>query len=219
MTAAAVGGMGQLRRDPFAMLPFCGYNMADYWGHWLKVGAATTPEKLPKIYQVNWFRKDADGKFLWPGFGENSRVLAWIIDRVDGVGAGVETPIGIAPAPGALYLDGLDLTDEQLAELFAVDPDSWLLGVHPDRGVLRPVRRRRARRDVRPARGPAREPRGRQGLIGTTHDHDRPAPTGSRAVARRPRRSSAKGQTLPSTRRFLPLPEGLRGGVAGSGHG
>jgi phosphoenolpyruvate carboxykinase (GTP) len=126
MTAAAVGGMGQLRRDPFAMLPFCGYNMADYWGHWLKVGAATTPEKLPKIYQVNWFRKDADGKFIWPGFGENSRVLAWIIDRVNGVGAGVETPIGIAPAPGALFLDGLDLTDEQLAELFAVDPDSWL---------------------------------------------------------------------------------------------
>ena len=126
MTAAAVGGLGQLRRDPFAMLPFCGYNMADYWGHWLKVGAATTPEKLPKVYQVNWFRKDADGKFLWPGFGENSRVLAWIIDRVNGVGAGVDTPIGIAPAPGALFLDGLDLSEEQLAELFAVDPTSWL---------------------------------------------------------------------------------------------
>ena len=126
MTAAAVGGLGQLRRDPFAMLPFCGYNMADYWGHWLNVGAATTPEKLPKVYQVNWFRKDADGKFIWPGFGENSRVLAWIIDRVNGVGAGVETPIGIAPAPGALFLDGLDLTEDQLTELFAVDPASWL---------------------------------------------------------------------------------------------
>ena len=85
-----------------------------------------TPDKLPRIYQVNWFRKDADGKFLWPGFGENSRVLDWIIDRVEGDGDGVETPIGIAPAPGALYLDGLDLTDEQVAELFAVDPDSWL---------------------------------------------------------------------------------------------
>ena len=126
MTAAAVGGLGQLRRDPFAMLPFCGYNMADYWGHWLKIGEHADPEKLPKIYQVNWFRKDADGKFIWPGFGENSRVLAWIIDRVNGVGAGVETPIGIAPAPGALFLDGLDLTEDQLTELFAVDPASWL---------------------------------------------------------------------------------------------
>ncbi len=126
MTAAAVGGLGQLRRDPFAMLPFCGYNMADYWGHWLEVGQATSPEKLPRIYQVNWFRKDADGRFIWPGFGENSRVLAWIIDRVNGVGAGVETPIGVAPAEGALFLDGLDLTGEQLTELFAVDPRSWL---------------------------------------------------------------------------------------------
>ncbi len=126
MTAAAVGGLGQLRRDPFAMLPFCGYNMADYWGHWLKVGAATTPEKLPKVYQVNWFRKDADGKFIWPGFGENSRVLSWIIDRFNGTGEGVETPIGIAPAPGALYLEGLDVTDEQMTELFEVDPESWL---------------------------------------------------------------------------------------------
>ena len=126
MTAAAVGGMGQLRRDPFAMLPFCGYNMADYWGHWLSVGEATSPEKLPKIYQVNWFRKDADGRFIWPGFGENSRVLAWIIDRVNGTGAGQQTPIGIAPAAGALYLEGLDLSDAQVAELFAVDPSSWL---------------------------------------------------------------------------------------------
>ena len=125
-TAAAAGAVGALRRDPFAMLPFCGYNMADYWGHWLKVGEATSPEKLPKIYQVNWFRKDADGGWLWPGYGENSRVLAWIIDRVNGVGGGVETPIGIAPAPGALFLDGLDLSDEQYAELFKVDPDSWL---------------------------------------------------------------------------------------------
>ena len=125
-TAAAAGAVGALRRDPFAMLPFCGYNMADYWGHWLKIGEATSPEKLPKIYQVNWFRKDADGGWLWPGYGENSRVLAWIIDRVNGVGGGVETPIGIAPAPGALFLDGLDLSDEQYAELFKVDPDSWL---------------------------------------------------------------------------------------------
>jgi phosphoenolpyruvate carboxykinase (GTP) len=125
-TAAAEGAMGQLRRDPFAMLPFCGYNMADYWGHWLNIGKATAPEKLPRIFQVNWFRKDANGRFLWPGFGENSRVLAWIIDQVNGVDDGVPTPIGIAPAPGALFLDGLDVTDDQVAELFAVDPDRWL---------------------------------------------------------------------------------------------
>ena len=126
MTAAAVGGMGQLRRDPFAMLPFCGYNMADYWGHWLKVGAKADPEKLPKVYQVNWFRKDEDGKFIWPGFGENSRVLAWIIDRVDGRVEAEPTAIGGKPKAGDLFLDGLDLTEEQAAELFAVDPDSWL---------------------------------------------------------------------------------------------
>ncbi len=125
-TAAAEGTVGALRRDPFAMLPFCGYNMADYWGHWLDVGTFTDAEKLPKIFQVNWFRKGADGKFLWPGFGENSRVLAWIVERVAGKAEGVETPIGIAPATGALYLDGLDLTDEQLGELFSVDPDTWL---------------------------------------------------------------------------------------------
>ncbi len=126
MTAAAVGGLGQLRRDPFAMLPFCGYNMADYWGHWLKIGQFTDADKLPKIYQVNWFRKDADGKFIWPGFGDNSRVLSWIIDRVNGRAEGSATAIGTAPALGELYLDGVDISDEQLAELFAVDPQSWL---------------------------------------------------------------------------------------------
>ncbi len=125
-TAAAEGTVGALRRDPFAMLPFCGYNMADYWGHWLKMGDFTDPDKLPKIYQVNWFRKGHDGKFLWPGFGENSRVLAWIIARVEGKVEGVETPIGVAPAEGDLFVDGLDLTQEQLAELFAVDPQTWL---------------------------------------------------------------------------------------------
>ena len=126
MTAAAVGGMGQLRRDPFAMLPFCGYNMADYWGHWLKIGEHADPEKLPKIYQVNWFRKDSDGKFIWPGFGENSRVLAWIVERVEGKGNAVDTAIGGAPAEGELFVDGLGLSEQQLTELFEVDPDSWL---------------------------------------------------------------------------------------------
>jgi phosphoenolpyruvate carboxykinase (GTP) len=125
-TAAAEGTVGALRRDPFGMLPFCGYNMADYWGHWLDVGNATTPDKLPRIFQVNWFRKDADGKFLWPGFGDNSRVLDWVIRRVQGKADAVDTAIGRAPAPGSLQLDGLDLTDQQVTELFAVNPESWL---------------------------------------------------------------------------------------------
>ena len=197
MTAAAEGGLGELRRDPFAMLPFCGYNMADYWGHWLKVGQASSPEKLPKIYQVNWFRKDADGKFIWPGFGENSRVLSWIIDRFNGTGEGVETPIGIAPAPGALYLEGLDVTDEQMAELFAVDPDSWLSECDPDRGVLLPVRRCRSGRDVRPAPGPAREPGSRQGLSRpSVEPTTRPGGSVGSTARTHSRRSSATGQIL-----------------------
>ncbi|MEI6229816.1 MAG: phosphoenolpyruvate carboxykinase (GTP) [Actinomycetes bacterium] len=125
-TAAAEGTVGELRRDPFAMLPFCGYNMADYWGHWLSVGKATSPEKLPKIYQVNWFRKDAAGNYIWPGYGENSRVLAWIIDRLEGLAEAVETPIGRVPAAGALDVTGMDISDDVLADLFAVDSDSWL---------------------------------------------------------------------------------------------
>ncbi len=125
-TAAAEGTVGALRRDPFAMLPFCGYNMADYWGHWLKIGGFTSPDKLPRIYSVNWFRKDSDGKFMWPGFGENSRVLEWIVNRLSGKAEAVDTPIGRVPAPGALNTVGLDITDAQLAELFAVNTDSWL---------------------------------------------------------------------------------------------
>ncbi len=125
-TAAAVGAVGELRRDPFAMLPFCGYNMADYWGHWLAVGGFTAADKLPKIYAVNWFRKDANGKFLWPGFGENSRVLEWIIQRLDAETEAIETPIGRIPAPGALNFAGLDISEAQIAELFAIDKDSWL---------------------------------------------------------------------------------------------
>jgi len=125
MTAAAVGGMGQLRRDPFAMLPFCGYNMADYWNHWLKIGSFTSADKLPKVYAVNWFRKDANGKFIWPGFGENSRVLAWIVDRLAGKAEARDTAIGRLPADGALDLDGLDISAEQIAELFHIDPTTW----------------------------------------------------------------------------------------------
>ena len=125
-TAAAEGTVGALRRDPFAMLPFCGYNMASYWGHWLDIGTKTDAANLPKIYQVNWFRKDSDGKFIWPGFGDNSRVLSWIIERIDGNEEARETAIGRMPLEGALNVDGLDISDEQLTELFNVDADTWL---------------------------------------------------------------------------------------------
>ena len=124
-TAAAAGAVGNLRRDPFAMLPFCGYNMADYFSHWLEVGAAGDAEKLPQIFYVNWFRKDADGKWLWPGFGENSRVLEWVFERVAGRGDADETAIGFVPTKGALNLDGLDVSDADLDELLKVDLDDW----------------------------------------------------------------------------------------------
>lgn len=125
MTAAAFGKIGQLRRDPMAMLPFCGYNMADYWGHWLKMGKKAGA-KLPKIYYVNWFRKNDDGKFMWPGFGENSRVLKWIFERCEGTGDAVETPIGNLPTMDALEFDGLGVTDNDKATLLRVDVDGWL---------------------------------------------------------------------------------------------
>jgi phosphoenolpyruvate carboxykinase (GTP) len=125
-TAAAVGAVGLLRRDPMAMLPFCGYNMADYWGHWLSFEGRTEPSKLPKVFFVNWFRKGADGKFLWPGFGENSRVLKWVVDRIEGRDTAVETPIGRLPAPGALDLSDLALRDGAMDELLALDLDGWL---------------------------------------------------------------------------------------------
>jgi phosphoenolpyruvate carboxykinase (GTP) len=120
-TAAAFGTVGQLRFDPFAMLPFCGYNMADYFAHWLKIGK-TGGDKLPKIFYVNWFRKDEDGKFIWPGFGENSRVLEWIFRRCDGEAEATETPIGLVPAAGELNVEGLDLAPGALEELLTVDP-------------------------------------------------------------------------------------------------
>lgn len=124
-TAAAEGKVGELRRDPFAMLPFCGYNMGDYFAHWLEVGKSHDPAKLPTIFYVNWFRKDAAGRFVWPGFGENSRVLKWIVERLDGTAEGVRTPIGILPAPGALDTAGLDLSPSDLELLFTVDPAIW----------------------------------------------------------------------------------------------
>ena len=124
-TAAAEGTVGELRRDPFAMLPFCGYNMADYWGHWLRVGEFTSPEKLPRIYSVNWFRRDADGNFMWPGFGDNSRVLEWIVRRLEGEAGAVDTPIGRLPITSELDLDGVEVTPQAVEELFAIDTDSW----------------------------------------------------------------------------------------------
>jgi phosphoenolpyruvate carboxykinase (GTP) len=121
-TAAAAGAVGALRFDPFAMLPFCGYNMADYFGHWLKIGRRDGAE-LPKVFYVNWFRKDEDGNFLWPGFGENSRVLAYVFRRCNGEGETVETPIGLVPARGELDTSGLDLSDDDVQALLTVDED------------------------------------------------------------------------------------------------
>jgi phosphoenolpyruvate carboxykinase (GTP) len=122
-TAAAAGTVGELRHDPFAMLPFCGYHMGDYFAHWIKVGKEHDNSKLPKIFCVNWFRKDQDGKFLWPGFGENSRVLEWVFRRCDDEAEAAESAIGLIPAPGAINVDGLDVTPEQMDELLTVDHD------------------------------------------------------------------------------------------------
>ena len=124
MTAAAVGGLGQLRRDPFAMLPFCGYNMADYWGHWVNMGR--TFANVPKLFQVNWFRKNEAGDFIWPGFGENSRVLAWVVDRLENDAEGIDSPVGILPNREDLLLDGLGISEHDLTALFDVDKSSWL---------------------------------------------------------------------------------------------
>ena len=124
-TAAATGAVGTLRRDPFAMLPFCGYNMGDYFAHWIETGRRADPEKLPRIFYVNWFRKDEDGRWLWPGYGENSRVLEWVFERVGGKGDAVETPIGLIPAKGAINTDGLDVSEADMDTLLSVDPTEW----------------------------------------------------------------------------------------------
>jgi phosphoenolpyruvate carboxykinase (GTP) len=124
-TAAAAGAVGDLRRDPFAMLPFCGYNMGDYFAHWLEIGENADASNLPKLFYVNWFRKDADGKFLWPGYGENSRVLAWVFERCAGTAAADDTAIGRLPAAGAFPVEGLDLKPGALDELLSVDVENW----------------------------------------------------------------------------------------------
>lgn len=123
-TAAASGAVGELRFDPFAMLPFCGYNMADYFGHWLRVGREADAGVLPRIFYVNWFRKDDDGAFLWPGFGENSRVLEWIFRRCDGEAEATETPIGLVPAEGAIDTEGLEIGEPEMRELLSVDAEA-----------------------------------------------------------------------------------------------
>ncbi len=124
-TAAAEGKVGELRHDPFAMLPFCGYNMGDYFAYWLKIGRITDASKLPRIFYVNWFRKDEAGRFLWPGYGENIRVLKWIMERLAGEAAAIRSPVGNLPAPGALDTDGLDIAESDLDVLLSVDADAW----------------------------------------------------------------------------------------------
>jgi len=127
ITAATISAnIGQVRRDPFAMLPFMGYHVGDYLQHWLDIGTKTTADKLPKIFYVNWFRKDANGKFIWPGFGENSRVLKWIVERVAGEGKAVETPIGYMPTADAIDTDGLDVSEADMQELLKINKDEWL---------------------------------------------------------------------------------------------
>ena len=128
-TADITDKVGQVRRDPFAMLPFMGYHMGDYLQHWLNIGKKTTADKLPKIFFVNWFRKNAEGKFMWPGFGENSRVLKWIVERISGTGKAVETPIGKLPTADAIDTNGINVTAADMTELLKVDKEGWLAEV------------------------------------------------------------------------------------------
>lgn len=130
ITAAAISDkIGQVRRDPFAMLPFFGYNVCDYLAHWFKIGEKSTEDKLPKIFYVNWFRKDQDGKWLWPGFGENSRVLKWVFERTSGKGKAVQTPIGFMPTADAIDVEGLDVSAHDMEELLKVNKEEWLAEV------------------------------------------------------------------------------------------
>jgi phosphoenolpyruvate carboxykinase (GTP) len=123
-TAAAAGKIGDLRRDPMAMLPFCGYHMGDYFAHWLKMGEKGGA-KMPKIFYVNWFRKNGDGKFMWPGYAENSRVLKWIFERCDGTAKAEETPIGKVPAEGSIDVNGVKVAPADMKELTSVDKEGW----------------------------------------------------------------------------------------------
>jgi len=124
-TAAQQGAVGNLRFDPMAMLPFCGYNMADYFAHWLSMAKHTDASNLPKIFFVNWFRRDEDGRFLWPGYGENSRVLKWVFERLAGEVEAIDTPIGLLPTPGSLDTTGLEVSEDDLSTLLSVDAEGW----------------------------------------------------------------------------------------------
>jgi phosphoenolpyruvate carboxykinase (GTP) len=124
-TAAAAGKVGELRRDPMAMLPFCGYHMGEYFAHWLALGAKGG-DKMPRIFYVNWFRKSDDGRWLWPGFGDNARVLKWVFERCDGRAEALKSPLGLHPKKDGLDLKGLDLPEEDLDELLSVDAALWL---------------------------------------------------------------------------------------------
>jgi phosphoenolpyruvate carboxykinase (GTP) len=124
-TAAAKGGLGQVRRDPMAMLPFVGYNVGNYFQHWVNIGKGADADKLPRIFYVNWFRRGEDGQFLWPGFGENSRVLKWAIERITGTAAATETAIGYVPTADQLDLEGLDAPLADIEAALAVDPEDW----------------------------------------------------------------------------------------------
>ena len=148
-TAAETGALGVTRRDPMAMLPFCGYNMAEYFRHWLEMGRRIPHP--PKIFHVNWFRKGADGKFLWPGYGQNVRVLKWMLERIEGRAEGTETPIGIVPTPDALTLDGLNVTRGTMEELLSVDASEWMKEHAGIGEFFREIRRSFARRDPRRA--------------------------------------------------------------------
>ena len=126
MTAAAVGVVGKIRHDPFAMLPFCGYNMGDYFDHWLDMGKRGDDDKLPKIFYVNWFRKDEEGNFLWPGFGDNIRVMKWIFERCDGKVEANKTAVGYLPKKESFGLTGLDVPDKNLNRILSIDRKEWI---------------------------------------------------------------------------------------------
>ena len=130
MTAAAAGTLGQLRHDPFAMLPFCGYHMGDYFNHWINIGKKSDPANLPKIFYVNWFRKDENGKFIWPGYGDNIRVLKWVFERLDGTGKADDKAFGKVPSKGTLDINGLGISEEKLSTLFDISKEEGLAEVN-----------------------------------------------------------------------------------------
>ena len=182
-TAAATGAVGVVRRDPMAMLPFIGYNAADYFNHWITVGKEHEAHKLPRIFYVNWFRRDDDGGFLWPGFGENSRVLKWCIERIEGKADAVETPIGYVPTPESLDVDGLDMTREELEAALDGGRRRVARGAPADHRVVRQVRRQDAGRAVDRARRSAGQAGLTPAVVRTASSGPTPRPHGGRPPA------------------------------------